>query len=255
VQDRYTGDIGDYIKLAILRAVGHEYRLGVIWWLYPDESHNADGKHIAYLHSPLKWRQRDASLFDALKEIVISGQRTVAALERARLLPNAEYFGLPIPTAGSSFHRSADRVAWFHAARNKVNNCNLVFLDPDNGLETANFNAGARKAGKSVALAELAALRSPGRTIIVYHHQTRMAGGHILELSHWGKRLSQIGFSVDALRASAFSARAFFLLNATPEIRSRAEAFAHKWGERVSWHPDLGKPKIDTGGEDSAVAV
>ena len=49
VQNRYAGDIGDYLKLAILRALSRGYRLGIAWWLYPDESHNGDGRHIGYL--------------------------------------------------------------------------------------------------------------------------------------------------------------------------------------------------------------
>ena len=31
MQNRYTGDIGDYVKLSILRALSPGYRLGVAW--------------------------------------------------------------------------------------------------------------------------------------------------------------------------------------------------------------------------------
>jgi hypothetical protein len=72
MQNRYTGDIGDYVKLAILRALMHGRRLGVGWWLYPDESHNSDGRHISYLSQPEVWRRFDPALFDHLKAVVIS---------------------------------------------------------------------------------------------------------------------------------------------------------------------------------------
>ena len=52
MQNRYVGDIGDYLKLGILRALSPKYRLGVAWWIYPDETHNADGQHIGYLDRP-----------------------------------------------------------------------------------------------------------------------------------------------------------------------------------------------------------
>ena len=42
MQDRYVGDIGDYLKLSILRTLSPGYRLGVAWWLFPDEAHNED---------------------------------------------------------------------------------------------------------------------------------------------------------------------------------------------------------------------
>ena len=33
MQDRYVGDIGDYLKLGILRALSPGYRIGIAWWL------------------------------------------------------------------------------------------------------------------------------------------------------------------------------------------------------------------------------
>ena len=38
MQNRYVGDIGDYLKLGILCALLHGHRLGVAWWLYPGGS-------------------------------------------------------------------------------------------------------------------------------------------------------------------------------------------------------------------------
>jgi len=173
--------------------------------------------------------------------LVTSGNRNVAALEAAQLISDASFFSEPLTTIGSGHDRRLGRRAWFQRAREAVAGCDVLFLDPDNGLETANYSLGSAKAGKSVALAELEALRHPGRTIIVYHHQTRMAGGHLFELSHWGKRLAEKGFTVDALRASAFSARAFFILDATAEFRERAKTLACEWGDKLTWHPDLSR--------------
>jgi hypothetical protein len=49
MQNKYVGDIGDYVKLAILRALSPGYQLGVAWWLVPDEEHKKDGRHVDYL--------------------------------------------------------------------------------------------------------------------------------------------------------------------------------------------------------------
>ena len=52
MQDRYAGDVGDFLKLGLLRALTAGVdapRLGVNWYRTADESHNADGKHIGYL--------------------------------------------------------------------------------------------------------------------------------------------------------------------------------------------------------------
>jgi hypothetical protein len=248
MQNRYTGDIGDFVKLAILRALMPHQRLGVGWWLFPDESHTSDGRYVGYLERPEVWRVLDPPAFDHLKAVVAAGERQVAVLEHEGLLPAAVYFREPVPTLGTVSRRRAARIAWLARLCVAVEHCDLVFLDPDNGFETKAFDLGAAKAGKSVALAELQALRRPGRALLVYHHQTRMRGGHDVELEHWGERLRAAGFlQVDALRASAFSARAFFLLDGSPELRARAAALCTRWGTRLSWRPGLG-------GGDAALA-
>jgi len=242
MQDRYVGDIGDYMKLAILRAIMPGRRLGVAWWLFPDEGHNSDGRHIAYLGRPDRWRNFDPDLFDRLRKVVTAGERRVEALQHQDVLPGAVYCDDCIPTAGTTVQRMLAREQWFRRVQSGVSGCDLVFIDPDNGLETKRFKPGASKAGKSVSLAELQALRIPDRALIVYHHQTRMKGGHHHELAYWGERLRGAGFlTIDALRASAYSARAFFLLDAPPGVRHRAEQVAARWGEQLlTWYPRLG---------------
>ena len=241
MQNRYVGDIGDCVKFAILRGLSEGRLMGVAWWLYPDEDHNGDGRHVDYLQQPDRWRAFDPELFDRIHDIVKAGNRAVKALEGSELIPNALYWNDEVPTAGTSEERRGARSEWFDRGCSALDRCDVIFVDPDNGLETKNFNLGARKAGKSVSIAELQALGASGRTLIVYHHQTRMRGGHSFELHHWGGRLRDAGFSrVDALRASPYSARAFFLLNADDRMREQAAELSHRWGERLTWHPSLG---------------
>jgi len=64
-----------------------------------------------------------------------------------------------------------------HARREKtvrqtVQEADLVFVDPDNGLEPAGRNTGSAKSGKSVLLSELRELARPVRCLMVYHHHT-----------------------------------------------------------------------------------
>ena len=117
--------------------------------------------------------------------------------------------------------------------------CDLVFLDPDNGLEISAYEPGRSKAGKSVALSELQALRRSGRTLTVHHHQTRMLVATCLSSITGAKRLGA-WVSVNVIRASSFSARAFFILNELPEVRCRAKAFGFRWDDMLSLHPGLG---------------
>jgi len=99
MQNRYVGDIGDYLKISILRNLSPGYRLGVAWWLFPDESHNGDGRHVGYLMRPDRWRHFDPELFDALHRVVSSGQRNVRVLQALNLIPGATYADMSFQAA------------------------------------------------------------------------------------------------------------------------------------------------------------
>ena len=45
MQNRYSGDIGDYSKFVLLRKLfaADSHRIGLVCYLYPDESHTNDG--------------------------------------------------------------------------------------------------------------------------------------------------------------------------------------------------------------------
>ena len=155
MQPRYVADIGDYVKLAILRALAPGRGLGVVWWLFPDEHHNADGGHREYLERPNEWKHFDPDLFDALLKIEKEKQRDVRALEKATVLPNAVFASDPVPCEVRPFSlRPAERSKWLAGIRMKLKDCNLVFLDPDNGIAPEGLRLTRRRAGKSVTIGD-----------------------------------------------------------------------------------------------------
>jgi hypothetical protein len=225
MQDRYAGDIGDYVKLALLRALSGNMKLGVAWYLYPNEGHNEDGKHTAYLRNPTSWRKLDPCLFDSLQDVVGNG-RSVAALERCSGL-NAVYSGEKLKTyeLGPGL-RSEARTAWFSRVQEDLRDCDLIFADPDNGLtDDRPVRRTSKKFGKQLPLQEALSL-SANRTAVIYHHNSRFKGGHDAEVEHWR---AQLGSGTLAVRANAFSCRTFFIINPAEPIRARAEMFCDIW--------------------------
>jgi hypothetical protein len=293
MQHRYVGDFGDYVKLAILRALSPGRYLGIAWWLFPDESHNGDGRHLCYLDQPQKWREFDPSLFDSLYAIRKKGKRDIAYLEQ--LLPGGTLFAseaIPSDTQPYSC-RPEKRQQWFQHVMEQLGGANLVFLDPDNGIEPCGFKSTQKKSGKSVSFTEIDCLaragrdkftwevgdvewewvpdpmakpiiapehveearrqlreRQQGRTdgssegsrprrLVIYHHQTRRKDGHLAELDYLAKRLKEkTKLQVSgALRASPWSPRAFFMLDADAPLIERAEQIARTWQPHITWHP------------------
>jgi hypothetical protein len=89
MQNRYTGDIGDYSKLGLLRALQSAgFSIGLNWYLTPDETHNSDGHHVGYLHQD-EYRACDEELWLCLKEIVDGEKRQVHNMENDAILKAA----------------------------------------------------------------------------------------------------------------------------------------------------------------------
>ena len=243
MQNRYVADIGDYVKFAILRALAHEpreRRVGVAWWLFPDENHKADGGHREYLQRPDKWKQFDPSLFESLVTIDHEKRLNVRALEEASLLPNAVFAPDPVPCDLPPLERASERVRWLAAIKTRLRSCDLVFLDPDNGIASEKMRLTHRRAWKSVTIEDISTLAQSNRTMVIYHHQTRRKGGHISELHNLAERLRRSGLKVSgALRAKPWSPRAFFILNGDGELHYRAKKISETWSELISWHPDI----------------
>ena len=81
MQNRYTGDIGDYSKLGLLRTLqAAGFTIGLNWYLTPDETHNGDGRHVNYLYQD-EYRACDPDLWTALGSLVRLDNREVRYME------------------------------------------------------------------------------------------------------------------------------------------------------------------------------
>jgi hypothetical protein len=233
MQGRYAGDIGDYVKFSLLRAIADPGDLGVIWYLYPDEQHNNDGRHIEYLDQPARWRHLDPSIFDALQRVVRRGARSVRSLERANILPGATYSQGLLAFDGSPVERSNRRRHWFESALAEVSNSRVVFADPDNGLcEDNKYRFSSAADWKRIPVSEALEL-SEERTGVVYHHNTRRKGGHALEIQYW---LGQLGERSVALYWRPYSPRTFFIVNPDSDISRRLRLFVDRWAPHIQLH-------------------
>ena len=229
MQDRYVGDIGDYVKYALLRAIRGTRRLGVAWYLHPDAGPAGDGKHTAYLQHPREWRHLDAELFDVLKEL-IGDRRSVADIQRSGILGDAVFVPDRLGVAEVKAHdRERWRHRWFNRVKRQLGGCDLVFADPDNGLVADDRFRPARKVdAKRIPLSEAMAL-AEGRTAVIYHHNTRRRGGHRAEILWWKHQLPDGTLAYYWRRVSN---RTFFIINPGGELRRRLREFEKRWGDR-----------------------
>jgi hypothetical protein len=223
MRDQFVGDIGDYGKIALLRHLAKGRRLGVCWYKTNDpREKNNDGKHTTYLNEPDRFRFLDPFVFDELKKIVNTPHRSIAAVEMSGLLRDAIFHDVEVPGKSS-------RPSWTETLKAKITNCDLVFLDPDNGIE------GSRLTPKHVAVSELSALRDKNRVLVVYHHQGRRQAH--AEADMLRRKVTNAGWSpVELVRFRLFSSRFYVIAGHDSGMRRRIGDFVSKWGEQRIEH-------------------
>lgn len=172
MQNRYTGDIGDYGKLGLLRCLAAAgLRVGVNWYRTPDENHNEDGRFTQYAHDS-SYRDCDPKLWASLAQILDTSQRRVESLERPDIL-DAVFFNERLDFSDVHFRkRDGVRTDWHSWALAALNGCDIVFVDPDNGLMAPSARR-SKKANKYVLPEELFDYYQRGASVVYYQHKAR----------------------------------------------------------------------------------
>ena len=99
--------------------------------------------------------------------MVSDRSRGVALAQNANLLPEAEFY--------SEFHTDSRdlRAKYFKEMREKLSACELIFFDPDNGIEIKSTAKGRWNSAKYVYWDELGETYQAGHSILLYQHFRR----------------------------------------------------------------------------------
>ena len=173
MKHQYFGDINDYRKYGLLRLltmVGG-FKLGISWMLTPADS-RPDGGKIDYLDQPGRWRVHDPDLFDHLVASVKNGRaRDLGVVEDKKLIPGARFHSDIIEDG------EVARAAYMKAMHDRFKGLDLVFFDPDNGLDVKSCPPGRRRSSKYLTCKEAAATFATGASLLVFQHYCRVERG------------------------------------------------------------------------------
>jgi hypothetical protein len=228
VKNQYFGDEKDYLTYGLLRTLARVSGLpiGVAWMLTPDAP-DGNGELRAYLDHPAKWQAHDPALFEQLSQVVHHG-RSVALAGRFNLIPGACYFGEQVPRL------TIDRSAYFQRLFTALQACPLLFLDPDNGLETRSVSRGQQRSPQHVYWDEIEeAFVRRGHSLLVFQHFPRRSREEYLE-----EQAQQFIRHLAAPEVTWFQTTqvAFFLI-ARPEhrlaLQAAAEEVSTQWSARI----------------------
>jgi hypothetical protein len=224
MRDKFVGDVGDFGKYGLLRALcGDDLRLGVVWYFVRDRT-------LDYLNDENRFESCDPQLFAVLKGVVNNCQRKIASIEASRLFPNrAVFFPEEVPK------QLEKRNEWLDHALKKTRDCDLVFLDPDNGLAGVPLGEGSISA-EHAYYEELEPFVRRGQSLIAWHQPGFLQEAVPLRLAEVRSRFP--GYAIDVLTYHRVMFRALFVISGRTHrhlLAERIDRFLQgPWGKSRS---------------------
>lgn len=131
-----------------------------------------DGKFLAYLDQPKRFRNCDPALFDWLVQVIgKENDRRTARIETSTIL------GLALFQSKLLSDALCHREMYFAECAEKFAGCDFVFFDPDNGLEIKSVSRGHRNSCKFLYWQELTSAFASGASVLIYQHFIREERG------------------------------------------------------------------------------
>lgn len=175
MKNQYFGDVHDFRKYCLLRhLIANGFKRLAIAWMLTQNDGGRDGRLRAYLRqlNPADpTRRLDPELHEALAQMLSGAEPTVALLEHSKILPGASYFSCPVP------EERVERETWRTKLVDSTKDADLVFVDPDNGIEVPSRPIGRKGSSKYIAWAELKAIWKSGSSLLIYQHFRREKRG------------------------------------------------------------------------------
>lgn len=170
MKNQYIGDINDYRKYTLLQRLCENtaLQLGICWMMTADDS-GRDGNKRQYLNQPQRWRHFNPALYDELNILLSShNSPTIKQIEALSSLQSFTYFNTYITD------NLTERKTYMAQALQRLNDCDILFFDPDNGLNVS-IKKGNKNSSKYLYRDEVQAFYSTGKSLLIYQHYPRIS--------------------------------------------------------------------------------
>ncbi len=203
MKNQYFGDVGDFGKYALLLAISKGLSLGINWYLTPDDASN-DGKHIDYKVKN-EFKNCDQDLCDFLSLCITKNKRFVSELTKYSPFQDIPAYEIPLKSPNC-------RKSWFEDSLAYLEDCDLLFCDPDNGIKPASIKITYSKSIKYIFACEIKEILEQGKSLIVYNHRDRKKHeAYIDRLNTVYDSLNSPNISLRAIRFHRNGTRDFFI--------------------------------------------
>ena len=183
MRDAYVGNLGDFAKYSLLRALtGRPEKpseealpLHTVWFRVCDDMDPKPSTDVGwrYLDDPDRYRACDPRLFECLKKQFRSPEgRSLDQVRSIRILPpETLYQSEKVPDCHHARRRRPAREAWTSEMVSEVveQSCPIVFLDPDVGIApTSKKNLASARHVYPCEVNQLLERMDAGGTLVVY---------------------------------------------------------------------------------------
>jgi hypothetical protein len=175
MKDQYFGDVNDYRKYGLLRILSgircdgqSNISVAICWMLTPNDG-RSDGGKINYE----KLRKFDPDFFDCLIKLLPphKEKRQVKSAKEGGFLPPSTLFYPEI-----LFNERGKRFKYFNKFLREAKTADLLFFDPDNGMNVKSRRYGNQNSSKYLYWCELICSFWAGHSILIYQHFRRTKG-------------------------------------------------------------------------------
>jgi len=168
MKNQYFGDINDYQKYGLLRCLSQAgLKIGLCWMLTQNDS-SGDGGRIGYAQNPDRYRDHDPELFSALQAALSTGTRHISLAAQPGILPGALSFSDLLTD------QTFQRLDYFSRLFKALKTTDLLFFDPDNGLEVSSTRYGRRGSSKYLYWHEVRQAYDLGFSLLIYQYFPRV---------------------------------------------------------------------------------
>jgi hypothetical protein len=169
MKNQYVGDINDFRKYGLIHSISKVFGGKILFvWMLSEEDNN-DGNKIGYLNKDKIYRKYNQDIFDELKIIVENKKRNnnidnIIAVENSKLFKQYEFFNDFIKDDKKS------RTEYFEKVYKLIEKFDIIFLDPDNGIEVPSCKSGNKKSSKYIYWEEIEKIFNCNKNILIYQH-------------------------------------------------------------------------------------
>ncbi len=207
MKNQYFGDFGDYQKFSLLKHLRDSAKLNIlVHWMKTKDDFSNDGAKIKYLSSPNEWASFEPEIFAFIDGHIKQEKRDLALYEKSEHAKNITFL--------SDFIENENVHAKLLEKIKTDQKSDLVFFDPDNGIEVKSTNPKNRH--KYVTWANIKTAFEAGKSVLVYQHYSRMNRDKFIaaKLTEFKERFPQDVFVIKVKHS------VYFLL---PQIKHKKE--------------------------------